>query len=44
MVKISIAYEGQLHCSLTHEPSGTVINTEVPKIIWGAARLFHRQI
>ena len=31
MVKMSIVYEGQLHCNLTHIPSGNVISTDAPK-------------
>ncbi len=31
MVKISIAYEGQLRCVLTHGPSGHSIRTDAPK-------------
>lgn len=31
MVKMSVVYEGQLHCKLTHEQSGSVIVTDAPK-------------
>lgn len=30
MVKVLGAYHGDLHCSLTHEPSGTVFETDAP--------------
>ena len=28
---MSVVYEGQLHCKLTHEQSGSVIHTDAPK-------------
>jgi putative redox protein len=31
MVKSSAIYKGQLHCELTHGPSGSVIETDAPK-------------
>lgn len=30
MVEIQIQYEGDLHCSATHGPSGTVLATDAP--------------
>jgi uncharacterized OsmC-like protein len=31
MVRISIDYQGELHCSVTHEPSGCSFETDAPK-------------
>jgi putative redox protein len=31
MVKMSLVYQGELHCELTHEPSGSKVETDAPK-------------
>ncbi|MDE1162742.1 MAG: OsmC family protein [Acidobacteriaceae bacterium] len=40
MVKISLEYEGQLHCKTVHEPSGTVLFTDAPKDNQGLGESF----
>ena len=30
MIKITGIYEGELHCTATHEPSGNTLATEIP--------------
>lgn len=40
MVKMSIVYQGDLHCELTHEPSGTRIQTDAPKDNMGRGEAF----
>lgn len=31
MVKMSVVYQGEKHCQLSHEPSGSHIHTDAPK-------------
>jgi putative redox protein len=40
MVKMSVTYSGQLHCELTHGPSGSKIETDAPKDNQGRGERF----
>lgn len=40
MVRITASYLGNLHCRLTHEPSGAVIETDAPKDNAGRGEAF----
>src|SRR5215216_3545415 len=40
MVKITGEYEGELHCTARHEPSGNELNTDAPKDNQGRGEAF----
>ena len=40
MVEMNVVYEGQLHCSARHGPSGNVISTDAPKDNQGRGEAF----
>jgi putative redox protein len=40
MVKMSVVYQGQKHCELTHEPSGSRIETDAPRDNQGKGERF----
>jgi putative redox protein len=40
MVKMSVNYTGGLHCKLTHQPSGSEIETDAPKDNQGKGERF----
>lgn len=40
MVKVSGDYQGELHCSAVHEPSGNVLVTDAPKDNQGRGEAF----
>jgi uncharacterized OsmC-like protein len=40
MVKMSVIYQGQKHCELTHEPSGAKIETDAPRDNQGKGERF----
>ncbi len=40
MVKMSMVYEGQFRCVLTHGPSGSIISTDAPKDNMGRGEAF----
>jgi len=40
MVEINTIYEGQLHCTATHGPSGAVLPTDAPKDNMGRGEAF----
>ncbi|HWB53451.1 MAG TPA: OsmC family protein [Tepidisphaeraceae bacterium] len=40
MVQSSVEYQGQLHCNITHGPSGVSISTDAPKDNMGKGESF----
>jgi putative redox protein len=40
MVKITGEYQGELHCTATHEPSGATLSTDAPKDNQGRGEAF----
>jgi len=40
MVQINMVYEGDLHCTATHQPSGAVLHTDAPKDNMGKGENF----
>jgi putative redox protein len=40
MVEIQIRYEGRLHCTATHVPSGAVLSTDAPRDNMGRGEAF----
>ena len=40
MVRITMKYEGDLHCTAVHEPSGTVLATDAPRDNQGRGESF----
>ena len=40
MVEIEAVYEGQLHCTATHGPSGATLPTDAPKDNMGKGEAF----
>ena len=40
MVRINLEYQGEMHCSATHEPSGKSLTTDAPKDNQGRGESF----
>src|SRR5881227_1068332 len=40
MVEIKVVYEGQLHCTATHGPSGMTLTTDAPRDNMGKGEAF----